>query len=90
MENYTNIAFGFAAVERRMKMECSSKNLDPEFAGTSSRENFQFARQAGATHVVTHLVDEFKGGAKTSRQRPVGAKRGRMCFGGWQQRDSRM
>lgn len=28
-----------------------------------TRENFQFARQAGATHVVAHLVDYFKGGA---------------------------
>jgi len=27
-----------------------------------TRENFQFARQAGATHVVAHLVDYFKGG----------------------------
>ena len=23
------------------------------------RENFQFARQAGATHIVAHLVDYF-------------------------------
>jgi mannonate dehydratase len=28
-----------------------------------TRENFQFARQAGATHIVAHLVDYFKGGA---------------------------
>ena len=28
-----------------------------------NRENFQFARQAGATHVVAHLVDYFRGGA---------------------------
>jgi mannonate dehydratase len=27
-----------------------------------TRENFQFARQAGATHIVAHLVDYFKGG----------------------------
>jgi mannonate dehydratase len=27
-----------------------------------TRENFQFARQAGATHVVAHLVDYFRGG----------------------------
>jgi mannonate dehydratase len=27
-----------------------------------TRENFQFARQAGATHLVIHLVDYFKGG----------------------------
>ncbi len=27
-----------------------------------TRENFQFARQAGATHVVAHLVDYFKDG----------------------------
>jgi len=28
-----------------------------------TRENFQFARQAGATHLVVHLVDYFKGGS---------------------------
>jgi mannonate dehydratase len=28
-----------------------------------TRENFRFARQAGATHIVAHLVDYFKGGA---------------------------
>jgi mannonate dehydratase len=28
-----------------------------------TRDNFQFARQAGATHIVAHLVDYFKGGA---------------------------
>jgi mannonate dehydratase len=28
------------------------------------RENFQFARQAGATHIVVHLVDYFKGGSQ--------------------------
>lgn len=27
-----------------------------------TRENFQFARQAGATHIVAHLVDYFRGG----------------------------
>ena len=27
-----------------------------------TRENFQFARQAGATHLVAHLVDYFRGG----------------------------
>jgi len=27
-----------------------------------TRENFQFARQAGATHIVGHLVDYFRGG----------------------------
>src|SRR3954462_13658110 len=27
-----------------------------------TRENFAFARQAGATHIVAHLVDYFKGG----------------------------
>src|SRR4051812_40470058 len=41
------------------------------------RENFQFARQAGATHVVAHLVDYFKGGrhASTDNQ-PTGAEEG--------------
>jgi mannonate dehydratase len=28
-----------------------------------TRENLQFARQAGATHLVAHLVDYFRGGA---------------------------
>lgn len=28
-----------------------------------TRQNFQFARQAGATHIVAHLVDYFRGGA---------------------------
>jgi mannonate dehydratase len=28
-----------------------------------TRENFQFARQASATHIVAHLVDYFRGGA---------------------------
>ena len=27
------------------------------------RENFQFARQAGATHIIAHLVDYFKAGS---------------------------
>lgn len=29
-----------------------------------TRENFRFARQSGATHIVAHLVDYFKGGAR--------------------------
>ncbi len=42
-----------------------------------TRENFQFARQAGATHIVAHLVDYFKGGAKNPRDnQPTGAERG--------------
>ena len=31
-----------------------------------TRENFQFARQAGATHIVAHLVDYFRGSAPDS------------------------
>ncbi len=30
-----------------------------------TRENFDFARQTGATHIVAHLVDYFRGGAQT-------------------------
>ncbi len=30
-----------------------------------TRENFLFARQAGATHIVAHLVDYFRGGMHT-------------------------
>lgn len=42
-----------------------------------TRENFQFARQAGATHVIVHLVDYFKGGsAKTRDDQPTGDDRG--------------
>src|SRR5512146_2592896 len=42
-----------------------------------TRENFQFARQAGATHLVVHLVDYFKGGAHNPRDnQPTGTDRG--------------
>ena len=42
-----------------------------------TRENFQFARQAGATHIVAHLVDYFKGGAHNPKDnQPTGTERG--------------
>lgn len=42
-----------------------------------TRDNFQFARQAGATHLVVHLVDYFKGGAHNPRDnQPTGTERG--------------
>ena len=42
-----------------------------------TQENFQFARQAGATHVVVHLVDYFKGGAHNPRDnQPTGTDQG--------------
>ena len=42
-----------------------------------TRDNFQFARQAGATHIVAHLVDYFKGGAQNPRDnQPTGTERG--------------
>ncbi|HKI69540.1 MAG TPA: D-mannonate dehydratase, partial [Verrucomicrobiae bacterium] len=42
-----------------------------------TRENFQFARQAGATHVVAHLVDYFKGGVHSAQDnQPTGTERG--------------
>lgn len=42
-----------------------------------TRENFLFARQAGATHVVVHLVDYFRGGAHNPRDnQPTGTDRG--------------
>jgi len=42
-----------------------------------TRENFQFARQAGATHIVAHLVDYFKGGRHgTTDNQPTGADEG--------------
>src|ERR1700727_551722 len=42
-----------------------------------TRENFRFARQAGATHIVAHLVDYFHGGAhKSNDDQPTGTDRG--------------
>jgi mannonate dehydratase len=41
------------------------------------RENFQFARQAGATHIVAHLVDYFKGGSQNpADNQPTGTETG--------------
>jgi mannonate dehydratase len=42
-----------------------------------TRDNFQFARQAGATHIVAHLVDYFHGGAHgTTDDQPTGNEQG--------------
>ena len=42
-----------------------------------TRENFRFARQAGATHLVIHLVDYFKGGGHSAKDnQPTGTDRG--------------
>jgi mannonate dehydratase len=42
-----------------------------------TRENFLFARQAGATHIIAHLVDYFRGGTHTARDdQPTGTDRG--------------
>lgn len=42
-----------------------------------TRDNFQFARQAGATHIVAHLVDYFKGGGHNPRDnQPTGTEQG--------------
>src|SRR5215831_5724236 len=42
-----------------------------------TRQNFQFARQAGATHLVVHLVDYFKGGLRNPRNnQPTGTDDG--------------
>lgn len=42
-----------------------------------TRENFQFARQAGATHLVIHLVDYFRGGAHSpADNQPTGTEQG--------------
>jgi mannonate dehydratase len=42
-----------------------------------TRENFQFARQAGATHLVVHLVDYFRGdGHSRTDNQPTGGHRG--------------
>ncbi len=40
-------------------------------------DNFRFAKQAGATHIVAHYVDYFKGGALSSREdQPTGSRQG--------------
>lgn len=42
-----------------------------------TREHFQFARQAGATHIVAHLVDYFKGGGHShTYDQPTGTEQG--------------
>ena len=42
-----------------------------------TRENFQFARQAGATHIVAHLVDYHRGGSHRARDdQPTGGDQG--------------
>jgi mannonate dehydratase len=42
-----------------------------------TRENFQFARQAGATHIVAHLVDYFQSGSHNPRDdQPTGTDQG--------------
>lgn len=42
-----------------------------------TRENFQFARQCGATHIVAHLVDYFRGGVGNPREnQPTGTALG--------------
>src|SRR5512146_1170760 len=42
-----------------------------------TRENFQFARQAGATHIVAHLVDYHRGGGHRGRDdQPTGTDQG--------------
>jgi mannonate dehydratase len=40
-------------------------------------DNFRFARQVGATHIVAHLVDYFRGGGRGARDdQPTGADEG--------------
>ena len=42
-----------------------------------TRENFEFALQAGATHIVAHLVDYFRDGPQGARDnQPTGSERG--------------
>jgi len=42
-----------------------------------THENFQFARQAGATHLVVHLVDYFKGSTRNATDnQPTGTAQG--------------
>src|SRR4029078_8881339 len=41
-----------------------------------TREIFQFARQAGATHIVAHLVDYFQSDRSGTHDQPTGADQG--------------
>ena len=41
-----------------------------------THENYQFACQAGATHIVAHLVDYFSGDTRDSHDQPTGADAG--------------
>jgi mannonate dehydratase len=41
-----------------------------------TRENYQFARQAGATHVVAHLVDYFQNTRSDACDQPTGRDKG--------------
>jgi mannonate dehydratase len=42
-----------------------------------TRENYEFARQAGATHIVAHLVDYFRGGVQNPcDNQPIGSDQG--------------
>jgi mannonate dehydratase len=41
-----------------------------------TRDNFRFARQAGATHIVAHLVDYFREARGGPDDQPLGADRG--------------
>src|SRR4029079_18852088 len=41
-----------------------------------TRENFQFARQAGATHIVAPLVDYFQSDRSGTHDQPTGADQG--------------
>jgi mannonate dehydratase len=41
-----------------------------------TRENFQFALQAGATHIVAHLVDYFRGSTVDAHDQPTGSDTG--------------
>lgn len=49
--------------------------------GTLTAENFRFAKQAGATHIVAHWVDYFKGGIPETDGAPnwgISDNRGRL------------
>lgn len=41
-----------------------------------TRENFRFAQQAGATHIVAHLADYFRDAARSADDQPLDADRG--------------
>jgi mannonate dehydratase len=64
----------------RQRIGCHGKSMKLGlglYRHALTRDNFRFARQAGATHLVVHLVDYFKGGPHNARDnQPTGSEQG--------------